>query len=87
MDGITFESKSTFKKLKTAWRVRVSSALLNLAGVGVCVPDFVFTHSEHKLSVGKGVLDYRRIATDRSDADARRLARQLCLTIDGRLPK
>jgi len=43
--------------------------------------------SEYRLSVGKGVLDYRRIAKDRSDPEARRYARQLCLSIDGRLPK
>ncbi|MBL4848785.1 MAG: HEAT repeat domain-containing protein [Planctomycetes bacterium] len=43
--------------------------------------------SEHRLTVGKGVLDYRRIAKDRSDPEARRLARQLCLAIDGRLPR
>jgi HEAT repeat protein len=43
--------------------------------------------SEYRVTVGKGVLDYRRIAKDRSDPEARRYARQLCLSIDGRLPK
>ena len=43
--------------------------------------------SEYRVFVGKGVLDYRRIAKDRSDPEARRYARQLCLSIDGRLPK
>lgn len=59
-----------------AVRLEALSALANFA-----------KDSEHKLTVGKGVLDYRRIAKDRSDPEARRYARQLCLSIDGRLPK
>lgn len=43
--------------------------------------------SEYKVTVARGVLDYRRIAKDRKDPEARRLARQLCLDIDGRLPR
>lgn len=57
-------------------RLEALSALANFA-----------KDSEHKVTVGKGVLDYRRIAKDRSDPEARRYARQLCLSIDGRLPK
>lgn len=38
-------------------------------------------------AVGLGVLSYRRLAKDRSDPEARRLARQLCLKIDGKLPR
>ncbi len=32
--------------LQTPWRVEVSSALLDLPGVGVCVPDLQFVHQE-----------------------------------------
>ena len=44
-------------------------------------------NSELKLLVRTGVVHYRRIALDREDAEARRIARQLCLAIDGRLPR
>ena len=35
-----------FRKLETAWTVDVAHALLDLPGVGLCVPDLVFTHRE-----------------------------------------
>lgn len=34
------------RALDTPWRVRTSTALLDLPGVGVCVPDLVFTHKD-----------------------------------------
>ena len=43
--------------------------------------------SDLRGTVAKGVLHFRRIAKDKSDPDARRVARQLCLKIDGRLPR
>ncbi|MCS6900335.1 MAG: DUF790 family protein [Polyangiaceae bacterium] len=33
-----------FRKLSTIWKVSISSALLSLPGVGLCVPDLVFEH-------------------------------------------
>ena len=33
-----------FRKLKTPWSVEVAHALLDLPGVGLCVPDLVFSH-------------------------------------------
>ena len=35
-----------FRQLKTPWAVEVAHALLDLPGVGLCVPDLVFTHRD-----------------------------------------
>ena len=35
-----------FRKLKTPWAVEIAHALLELPGVGLCVPDLVFTHRD-----------------------------------------
>ena len=35
-----------FRKMETAWRVEVARTLLDLPGVGLCVPDLTFTHRE-----------------------------------------
>jgi predicted nuclease of restriction endonuclease-like RecB superfamily len=37
-----------FKALDTPWRVRRSTRVLTLPGVGVCVPDLVFSHTERE---------------------------------------
>lgn len=35
-----------FREMKTPWTVAVAHALLDLPGVGLCVPDLVFTHRD-----------------------------------------
>ena len=35
-----------FRAMKTPWTVEVAHALLELPGVGLCVPDLVFTHGD-----------------------------------------
>ena len=35
-----------FRRMKSAWTAEVAHALLDLPGVGLCVPDLVFTHDE-----------------------------------------
>ena len=35
-----------FRELKTPWTVEIAHALLELPGVGLCVPDLVFTHRD-----------------------------------------
>lgn len=37
-----------FKALDTPWRVRRSTRVLTLPGVGVCIPDLVFSHTERE---------------------------------------
>jgi hypothetical protein len=36
-----------WKKLKSPWGVRRSTRILDLPGVGLCVPDLVFSHPDH----------------------------------------
>ena len=38
---------AAWKKLKTDWTVRRSTALLHLPGAGLCAPDLLFKHPEH----------------------------------------
>jgi predicted nuclease of restriction endonuclease-like RecB superfamily len=40
------ELVARFKALKSDWRVRRATKILNLPGAGLCVPDLVFTHSD-----------------------------------------
>ena len=35
-----------FRKLKTPWTVEVAHTMLELPGIGLCVPDLVFTHRD-----------------------------------------
>lgn len=38
--------RDRFRQMKTPWKVEAAHALLDLPGVGLCVPDLVFTHRE-----------------------------------------
>jgi hypothetical protein len=38
--------RDRFRQMKTPWVVEVAHALLDLPGVGLCVPDLVFTHRD-----------------------------------------
>jgi uncharacterized protein len=44
--------------LETAWKVTPATALLDLPGVGVCVPDLVFRHSDTGVEIYLEVLGY-----------------------------
>lgn len=46
------------KKHKTQWRARRSSKIINLPKLGVCVPDLIFSHPEHKEKVYLEVMGY-----------------------------
>ena len=35
-----------FKKLKSPWRVRRANKIINLPGVGLCIPDLIFVHED-----------------------------------------
>ena len=47
-----------FREMKTPWRVEIAHALLELPGVGLCVPDLVFTHRDNGQRVYFEVLGY-----------------------------
>lgn len=47
-----------FKKLKTPWRPARSRKIMNLPGVGICVPDLVFTHTGTKEKAYLEVMGY-----------------------------
>lgn len=38
--------RDRFRTMKTPWTVEVAHELLDLSGVGLCVPDLVFTHAD-----------------------------------------
>ncbi len=38
--------RDRFRKMETPWTVEIARTLLDLPGVGLCVPDLVFTHRE-----------------------------------------
>ncbi len=38
--------RDRFRRMETAWAVAAARALLDLPGVGLCVPDLVFTHRD-----------------------------------------
>lgn len=59
--GLPDELESLLKQLKkhkTEWRARRSSKILHLSGVGVCIPDLVFSHPQRKERVYFEVMGY-----------------------------
>lgn len=46
------------KKHKTQWRARRSTKIIHLPGVGLCIPDLVFSHPERKERVYFEVMGY-----------------------------
>ena len=46
------------KKHKSQWRARRSTKILHLSGVGICIPDLVFSHPERKERVYLEVMGY-----------------------------
>ena len=46
------------KKHKTLWRARRSSKILHLSGVGVCIPDLIFSHPDRKDRIYLEVMGY-----------------------------
>lgn len=46
------------KKSKTQWRARRSSKIIHLSGVGVCIPDLIFSHPERKEKVYLELMGY-----------------------------
>jgi predicted nuclease of restriction endonuclease-like RecB superfamily len=49
---------SELETLETPWRARASEAILNLPGVGLCVPDIEFRHADSGLTVYLEVLGF-----------------------------
>ena len=47
-----------FRRRDTPWQIEVASALLDLPGVGLCVPDLVFTHRDTGQRVYLEVMGY-----------------------------
>jgi len=47
-----------FKGIESPWKARVANDLLDLPGVGLCVPDLVFTHEESGIRIFLEVLGY-----------------------------
>ena len=47
-----------FKKLDSGWRVKRAKKILDLPGVGLCVPDLVFTHPDHPKPVYLEVMGF-----------------------------
>ncbi len=47
-----------FRALDTPWRARASSKILELPGVGLCIPDIVFTHTTSGTRVYLEVMGY-----------------------------
>ncbi len=43
--------RDRFRKMETPWRAEVAHALLDLPGLGLCVPDLVFTHRDTRRRV------------------------------------
>lgn len=50
--------RDRFRQMKTPWTVDVAHALLDLPGVGLCVPDLAFTHRDDGRRVYFEVLGY-----------------------------
>ena len=50
--------RDQFDGMRTPWKVAVAHDLLDLPGVGLCVPDLVFTHAESGRRVYLEVLGY-----------------------------
>ena len=50
--------RSSFERLKTDWSLEVANDLLELPGVGLCVPDFVCTHALTGVCVFIEVMGY-----------------------------
>ena len=46
------------KKHKSQWRARRSSKIIHLPGVGVCIPDLIFSHPERKERVYLELMGY-----------------------------
>lgn len=47
-----------FKALNTPWQAHVADEILQLSGVGLCVPDLVFRHPDSKLAIHLELLGY-----------------------------
>ena len=50
--------RQRFARLKTPWEVEVANDILDLPGVGLCVPDLAFTHRETGERVCLEVMGY-----------------------------
>ena len=62
-DGARFPDEvaallKSIRAIESPWRVQASHKLLHLPGVGLCVPDLVFTHTETRTRVYLEVMGY-----------------------------
>ena len=46
------------KKNKTLWRARRSNKIIHLPGVGMCIPDLILSHPDHKEKIYLEVMGY-----------------------------
>lgn len=58
LPGEVEKLRKGFAKMKTPWKVEVAREVLDLPGVGVCVPDLTFTHDETGRRVHLEVMGY-----------------------------
>lgn len=58
LPGEVAELVTNFRKLDPGWEVRPSTEILDLPGIGVCVPDLKFHHSSSETSVYLEVLGF-----------------------------
>lgn len=76
-----------FRALETGWRARVSSKILDLPGVGLCVPDLVFTHGVSGTRVYLEVMGYwsREAVWRRVDLVEAGLSENILFAVSSRL--
>ncbi|HEX4474524.1 MAG TPA: DUF790 family protein [Polyangiaceae bacterium] len=79
--------RDAFAALDTPWRVRVSTQIFDLPGVGVCVPDLVFQHDAGGEPVHFEALGFwsRDAVFRRVDLVQRGLARPMLFAVSSRL--
>lgn len=79
--------RDAFAALDTPWRVRVSTQIFDLPGVGVCVPDLVFQHEAGGESVHFEALGFwsRDAVFRRVDLVQRGLTRPMLFAVSSRL--
>ena len=76
-----------FSRLDTEWRCRVSDRVLDLPGIGVCVPDLVFEHPRCRAPVYFEVLGYwsREAVWRRVELVEQGLAERVLFAVSSRL--
>ena len=78
---------SQLKKRKSLWRARRSSKIIHLPGVGVCIPDLIFSHPERKERVYLELMGYwsREAVWRRVELVQSGLAERMIFAVSSRL--